>query len=330
MGSALGLLSLRTVVGLVFVVHGTHKLFGFGLAGTAGFLGGLGIPLPTVAAAGVIAVELLGGLALLPGAGTRIAATLLAVDMLVAMLTVHPRGGFFVPDGVEFVLTPLRRLPGAGRAGRRPVVRRRRAERLPGQDLGRVRPKRFVDLVEVLASVDGPPPVEHGAGPSVGLDDRVAHTGDSPIDRLGDRHRELGRDAGREGQAKRLRRVVDPVDVALVLVGRCPRWASPHPLVEQHDDALVPEGDVREDARHGPAACHRSGEILVAEAPDEGAKPLPLGIVLGHVRAIHWHWPTSVSTGSHPQGIPGRQSVPHAGCSSGEPRLGAGDSCWRA
>ena len=105
MGSAWGLLALRTVVGLVFVVHGGQKLFGFGVAGTAGFLGSLGVPLPAVAAVGVIAVELLGGLALLLGAWTRIAASLLAADMLVAMLTVHLRGGFFVPDGVEFVLT---------------------------------------------------------------------------------------------------------------------------------------------------------------------------------------------------------------------------------
>ena len=72
MGSGWGVVPLRAVVGVVFVVHGTQKLFGFGLAGTAGFLGSLGIPLPTVAAAVVIAVELLGGLALLLGAGTRI------------------------------------------------------------------------------------------------------------------------------------------------------------------------------------------------------------------------------------------------------------------
>jgi putative oxidoreductase len=107
MRPAWGILPLRLVVGLVFIVHGGQKLFGFGLAGTAGFLASLGIPLPMVAATVVIAVELLGGLALLAGAATRIAALALAGDMLVAILTVHARQGFFVPHGVEFVLTLL-------------------------------------------------------------------------------------------------------------------------------------------------------------------------------------------------------------------------------
>jgi len=107
MSSRWALLPLRLVVGLVFAVHGGQKLFGFGLAGTAGFLGSLGVPLPSVAAPLLIAVELLGGLALITGAWTRIIATLLAADMLVAILAVHLRGGFFVPDGVEFVLTLL-------------------------------------------------------------------------------------------------------------------------------------------------------------------------------------------------------------------------------
>ena len=102
-----GVLPLRLVVGIVFVAHGAQKLFGFGLAGTAGFLGSLGVPLPTVAAAGLIAVELLGGIALIIGAWTRVAAGLLSADALVAILTVHLRGGFFVPNGVEFVLTLL-------------------------------------------------------------------------------------------------------------------------------------------------------------------------------------------------------------------------------
>jgi putative oxidoreductase len=100
-------LPLRGVLGLIFLVHGGQKLFGFGIPGTAAFLANLGVPLPTVAAVLLIAVEVLGGLALLVGVGTRMAATLLAVDMLVALLTVHIRGGFFVPNGIEFVLTLL-------------------------------------------------------------------------------------------------------------------------------------------------------------------------------------------------------------------------------
>jgi len=102
-----GVLPLRLVIGLVFVVHGAQKLLVFGLAGTSGFLASLGVPLPQVAAAGLIAVEIVGGLALVAGAWTRPAAALLAADMLVAILTVHARGGFFVPGGVEFVLTLL-------------------------------------------------------------------------------------------------------------------------------------------------------------------------------------------------------------------------------
>lgn len=100
-------LPLRAVIGLVFLVHGGQKLFVFGLGGTAGFLATLGVPLPALAAGVVTAVELLGGLAVLLGVGTRLAAALLAVDMLVALLTVHLRGGFFVPDGIEFPLALL-------------------------------------------------------------------------------------------------------------------------------------------------------------------------------------------------------------------------------
>lgn len=100
-----GAVPLRLVVGLVFALHGGQKLFGGGLAGTAGFLGQLGVPLPTLAAAALIAVELAGGLMVLVGLRTRWVAPLLALDMLGAMLLVHLRNGFFLPDGVEFVLT---------------------------------------------------------------------------------------------------------------------------------------------------------------------------------------------------------------------------------
>lgn len=103
-----GLLILRLAVGLIFTAHGAQKLLLFGVDGTAGFLGSLGIPLPQIAAIVLILVELVGGLALLIGLGTRYVAALLAVDMAVALLTVHLANGFFVDSGgVEFALVLL-------------------------------------------------------------------------------------------------------------------------------------------------------------------------------------------------------------------------------
>lgn len=84
--AAWGPLPLRLVVGLVFLVHGGQKLFQFGIGGTAGFLGSLGVPAPMLAAVVVTAVEILGGLALILGAFARVAALVLAVHMLVATI----------------------------------------------------------------------------------------------------------------------------------------------------------------------------------------------------------------------------------------------------
>lgn len=105
--SAYGITLLRIVVGIIFVAHGFQKVSGGGLEGTAGFLGSLGIPLPAVAAGLLIATELVGGLALILGLGTRAVALALAFDMLVAILTVHLQGGFFLPKGYEYVLMLL-------------------------------------------------------------------------------------------------------------------------------------------------------------------------------------------------------------------------------
>jgi putative oxidoreductase len=102
-----GMAPLRLAVGLVFLMHGTQKLFVFGVGGVAGFFGSLGIPAPTAAAVVVSLVEFLGGIALVLGFRTRWAALLLAIDMLVAVLVVHARKGFFLPDGAEFALTLL-------------------------------------------------------------------------------------------------------------------------------------------------------------------------------------------------------------------------------
>jgi putative oxidoreductase len=105
--SSWGLTVLRLIVGIVFLMHGGQKLFVIGFGGVAGYLGGLGIPLPAVSAVVLTLAELLGGAALLLGLGTRSAALALAVDMFVAVLAVKLKGGFFAPAGVEYELTML-------------------------------------------------------------------------------------------------------------------------------------------------------------------------------------------------------------------------------
>lgn len=98
-----GLAVLRIGVGGVFAAHGLQKLFQFGIPGLAGMMGSLGLPFPTLSAVAVTAAELLGGLALMAGLFTRLAALPLAFAMLVAGATVHLKDGFFLP-GVEYVL----------------------------------------------------------------------------------------------------------------------------------------------------------------------------------------------------------------------------------
>jgi putative oxidoreductase len=90
---------LRLVLGLVFFAHGAQKLLGwfggFGFSGTMGyFTGVMHIPAPFAFLA--IAAEFFGGLGLMLGFLTRIAAFGIAVNMVVAIATVHRAFGFFM------------------------------------------------------------------------------------------------------------------------------------------------------------------------------------------------------------------------------------------
>lgn len=102
----IGLLAIRLIIGIVFIYHGAQKLFlPGGLSQFAEMLSGMGVPLPTVSAAVSGCVEFFGGVAILLGFATRIAAVPMIINMLVAILLVH-RGAFGLQhDGMEYTLT---------------------------------------------------------------------------------------------------------------------------------------------------------------------------------------------------------------------------------
>lgn len=77
----------RILIALLFIPAGFGKISGF--AGTVGYATSVGMPMPTVAVAVGLLIELLGGLALLFGFGTRIAALALAVFTLAASFFFH-------------------------------------------------------------------------------------------------------------------------------------------------------------------------------------------------------------------------------------------------
>src|ERR1700736_5334560 len=108
---------LRLVLGIVFFAHGAQKMLGwfggYGFTGTMGFLTGM-MHIPAVFAFLAIAAEFFGGLGLILGLFTRVAAFGIFCNMLVAVAMVHHQFGLFMNwtgtqkgEGFEFHLLVL-------------------------------------------------------------------------------------------------------------------------------------------------------------------------------------------------------------------------------
>ncbi|CAN7563303.1 DoxX family protein [Paenibacillus sp. LjRoot56] len=109
---ALGLLIIRLVIGLTMAAHGTQKLFGwfggYGPRGTGGFFESIGIKPGVMMAVVAGLIELGGGLLFAAGLWTEVGAALIIITMIMAIIKVHGKNGYWVTsNGFEYNLALL-------------------------------------------------------------------------------------------------------------------------------------------------------------------------------------------------------------------------------
>src|SRR5260370_20101593 len=121
---AIGLLLLRLTLGLIFLLHGAQKLFGVfgghGPVATTHFMNTLGLHPARWWASLAAWGECAGGLLLVLGLFTPLAALLIVAVMLVAILKVHAEKGFWNSQGgyeYNLVLSALATVLGLVGAG---------------------------------------------------------------------------------------------------------------------------------------------------------------------------------------------------------------------
>lgn len=105
-------LALRLPISIIFIAHGSQKLFGwfggYGLQGTGQWMASIGLEPGVLMAFLAGSGEFFGGLLILIGLLTRPAAAVLAFTMVVAILSTHISNGLFLSNGgYEFGLALL-------------------------------------------------------------------------------------------------------------------------------------------------------------------------------------------------------------------------------
>src|SRR5215203_5876401 len=95
-----GPIPIRIIAGITFIAHGLPKFEN--IAGTQGFFGSIGLPPELATPIGLL--EVIGGIFLLVGVVTRIAAALFIIEMIGATLLVKISKGFVEGYELELLL----------------------------------------------------------------------------------------------------------------------------------------------------------------------------------------------------------------------------------
>ncbi|MEO9170274.1 MAG: DoxX family protein [Candidatus Baltobacteraceae bacterium] len=99
----LAFLLIRLLLGAAIAAHGSQKLFGWfggpGLTGAAGFFEQLGFRPGRLFVFGAAGGEIAGGVLTALGIGGALGPAIIVMVMLVAILAVHVRAGFFAQAG---------------------------------------------------------------------------------------------------------------------------------------------------------------------------------------------------------------------------------------
>jgi putative oxidoreductase len=155
--TAIGLAILRLTLAVVFVIHGSHALFGYfrapgigpgGLANTASHFSSVGLEPGVLMAVLAGVIQLVGGLLLVVGFLTRSASSALIAYLAILIWKEHARWGFFVNwvndptrgHGYEYALVLIGALAVLAFAGAGELsIDGRRAQSAASMALGRAR-----------------------------------------------------------------------------------------------------------------------------------------------------------------------------------------------
>ncbi|MDF2668782.1 MAG: rane protein [Paenibacillus sp.] len=102
-----GLLIIRIIIGVTFIGHGMQKLFGwfggYGPKGTGGWMESIGIRPGIVMAVLAGLLEVTGGILFAAGFLTPLAAAMIIVTMVVSIIKVHGKNGYWITaNGIEY------------------------------------------------------------------------------------------------------------------------------------------------------------------------------------------------------------------------------------